>query len=64
MKHLSIHGIEYRPGCVLRLQEMTGFGERDYPVYGRLNEIIVWEDDKFFLITVLLLYFYPVVFEL
>lgn len=53
MKCVSIHGVEYRPGCVLRLNEMDEFGNRDYPEYGRLDEVIVWEDDKFFIVTVL-----------
>ena len=46
------HGIEYRPGCVLRLREMDDV-ENDYPVYGQVDEIIVWEDEKFFILTAL-----------
>ena len=25
--------------------------ENDYPVYGQVDEIIVWEDEKFFILT-------------
>ena len=42
VKHVGIHGIEYRPGCVLRLQEMDELGN-DYPVYGQVDEIITLE---------------------
>ncbi|XP_028418541.1 uncharacterized protein LOC114543958 [Dendronephthya gigantea] len=34
VRHVEIHGIIYKPGCALRLQEMDEIGERDYPVYG------------------------------
>ena len=47
VKRVGIHGIEYRPGCVLRLCEIDDV-ENDYPVYGQVDEIIVWEDEKFF----------------
>ncbi|CAH3115461.1 unnamed protein product [Porites lobata] len=50
VKRVGIHGIEYRPGCVLRLREMDDV-ENDYPVYGQVDEIIVWEDEKFFILT-------------
>ncbi|XP_068678521.1 uncharacterized protein [Montipora capricornis] len=50
VKRVGIHGIEYRPGCVLRLCEMDDL-ENDYPVYGQVDEIIVWEDEKFFILT-------------
>jgi hypothetical protein len=50
---VSIHGVEYRAGCVLRMKEMGEFGERDYPEYGRLDEVIVWNDAKYFAVTVL-----------
>ena len=53
VKSVSIHGVEYRLGCVLRLQEMDEFDARDYPEYGVLNEVIVWNDAKYFVITVL-----------
>ena len=46
----GIHGIEYRPGCVLRLREMDDV-QNDYPVYGQVDEIIVWENEKFFILT-------------
>ncbi|XP_028419220.1 uncharacterized protein LOC114544948 [Dendronephthya gigantea] len=48
VRHVEIHGIIYKPGCALRLQEMDEIGERDYPVYGEVEEIVVWEDRKFF----------------
>ena len=25
--------------------------ENDYPVYGQVDEIVVWEDEKFFILT-------------
>ena len=30
---------------------MDEFGERDYPSYGELEEILIWEDQKFFVVT-------------
>ena len=50
-QHVGIHGIEYWPGCVLRLQEMDELLGNDYAVYGQVDEIIVWEDEKFFILT-------------
>ena len=50
VKRVGIHEIEYRPGRVLRLHEMDDL-ENDYPVYGQVDEIIVWEDEKFFILT-------------
>lgn len=32
---------------------MDEFGERDYPSYGKVEEIVVWEDSKFFVVHVL-----------
>ena len=32
---------------------MDEFGERDYPSYGKLEEILIWEDQKFFVVTLL-----------
>ena len=32
---------------------MDDFGARDYPCYGKVEEIIVWEDRNFFLVQVL-----------
>ena len=49
VKHVGIHGIECGPGCILRLQEVDELGN-DYPVYGQVAEIIVWEDEKFFIL--------------
>lgn len=40
-QHVGIHEIEYRPGCDFRLEEMDELGN-DYPVYGQVDEIIVW----------------------
>ena len=40
VKRVGIHGIEYRPRCVLRLREMDDL-ENEYPVYGQVDEIIV-----------------------
>lgn len=53
VKGVGIHGIEYRPGCDLRLHEMDDVDdlENEYPVYGQVDEIIVWEDLKFFILT-------------
>ncbi|XP_028395767.1 uncharacterized protein LOC114519789 [Dendronephthya gigantea] len=53
VKHVEIHGVRYRPGCALRLQEMDDLGERDYPCYGIVEEILIWEDGKFFVVKVL-----------
>jgi hypothetical protein len=53
VKHVEIHGVSYRPGCALRLQEMDDLGERDYPSYGIVEEILIWEDGKFFVAKVL-----------
>ena len=50
VRHIVIHGTEYRPGCVLRLQEMDDIGN-DFPIYGQVEEIIIWEDEKFFIAT-------------
>ena len=50
VKRVGIHGIEYGPGGVLRLREMDDV-ENDYPVYGQVDEIIVWEDEKCFILT-------------
>ena len=37
-------------GCVLGLREMDDL-ENYYPVYGQVDGIIVWEDDRFFILT-------------
>ena len=50
VKQVGIHGIEYRRGCLLRLQEMDELGN-DYPVYGQVDKIIVWKYDKIFILT-------------
>lgn len=31
---------------------MDDSGERDYPEYGQLDEVIIWEDAKYFVVTV------------
>ena len=51
VKYVQIHGIKYRPGCALRIADMDEVGECDYPTYGRLEEIIVWNDEKFFVVV-------------
>ncbi len=53
IKYAEIHGIQYRPGCVLRFADMDELGERDYPSYGKLQDIFIWEDEKFFVLIVL-----------
>ena len=50
VRHIVIRGTEYRPGCVLRLQETDDIGH-DFPIYGQVEEIIIWEDEKFFIVT-------------
>lgn len=45
--------MDYRLGCVLRLQDMDEFGGQDYPGYGILIQVIVWNDQKYFVLTVL-----------
>lgn len=32
---------------------MDEFGERDYPSYGKLEEILIWQDQKFFILNLL-----------
>ena len=54
VKRNVIHGTEYRPWCVLRLQEMDDMGH-DFPIYGHVEEIIIWEDENFFIATKLFL---------
>ena len=41
VKHVTIHGIEFRPGCALRIKNMCEFDGQDFPVYAQLKEIIV-----------------------
>ena len=50
---VEIHGVEYRIGCVLRLAEMTLDANQDYPLFGEVEELLVWEDEKIFVVTVL-----------
>ena len=50
---MTIHGIELRPGCALRIKNMCEFDRQDFPVYAQLKEIIVWEDEKFFIVNIL-----------
>ena len=30
---------------------MDEVGESDYPTYGKLEEIIIWDDEKFFVVV-------------
>ncbi|CAB4034113.1 Hypothetical predicted protein [Paramuricea clavata] len=53
VKHVEIHGVSCRPGCALRLQELDDFGESEYPSYAIVEEILIWEDGKFFVVKVL-----------
>lgn len=32
---------------------MDELGERDYPSYGKLQDIFIWEDEKFFVLILL-----------
>lgn len=54
------HGIEYRPGCVLRRQEKDEFWN-DFPVYGQVDEIIAKEDEKFFVLMNLKLFLFSII---
>ena len=38
---------------MLRVADMDDFGERDYPSYGKLQDILIWEDEKFFVLILL-----------
>lgn len=53
VKRVQIHGTEYRPCCALRIVEMDEVGFSDNPSYGKVEEIIIWEDEQFFILTVL-----------
>ena len=53
VKRVQIHGTEYRPCCALRIVEMDEVGFSDNPSYGKVEEIIIWEDEQFFIHTVL-----------
>ena len=53
VKYVQIHGIEYRPGRAIRIADMDEVGECDYLTYGKLKEIIVWNNEKFFVVIVL-----------
>ena len=53
VKNVEIHGIQYRLECVLRIVDMDESGERDYPSYGKLEEILIWQDQKFFVLVLL-----------
>ena len=44
--------MEYRPGSVVRLAEMTLDSDQDYPLFGQVDTTLVWEDEKMFVITV------------
>ena len=45
--------MQYRPGKALRLKDMDDYEKKDYPAYGKLQEIIVWENAKHFVVTLL-----------
>ena len=45
--------MQYRPGKALRLNDMDDYEKKDYPAYGKLQEIIVWENAKHFVVTLL-----------
>ena len=32
---------------------MDGWGKRDYPTYGKVEEVIIWNDVKYFVIALL-----------
>ena len=51
MRSVQIHGIEYRPTFIVRIKEIDS--ANDFPVYGSIQEIIVWEDEKFFSLALL-----------
>ena len=50
---MEIRGISYKTGCALRLEEMDEIGERYYPSYGKVEEIVVWEDRNFVVVRAL-----------
>ena len=52
-KWVEIHGVEYRIGCVVRLAEMSLNSCQDYPLFAEVAEILVWEDEKIFVVNVL-----------
>ena len=53
MKYVQIHRVEYCPGCVITIANMDEDGERDYPIYGKIEEIIIWDDEKYFVVDLL-----------
>ncbi|KAK2559088.1 hypothetical protein P5673_018205 [Acropora cervicornis] len=46
VKHVGIHGIEYRPECVLRLHGMDDL-ENDYPVYDKWMRLLFGKTRNF-----------------
>ena len=52
-KWVEIHGVEYRIGCVVRLAEMSLNSCQYYSLFGEVAEILVWEDEKIFVVNVL-----------
>ena len=38
---------------MLRLEEMTIDGNQDFPSFGEIDQILVWEDEKMFVVSVL-----------
>ena len=52
LQSVSIHSVEHRAGCDLRMKEMGEFGDRYCPEYGRLDDVVVWNNAKYFVVTV------------
>lgn len=50
---VEIHGVEYRIGCVVRLAEMSLNSCQYYSLFGEVAEILVWEDERIFVVNVL-----------
>ena len=53
MKYVTIHGVTYKKGCCIRLKEIEEYGCSDFLLYGCLQEVIVYEDAKFFIVEIL-----------
>ncbi|XP_033099745.1 uncharacterized protein LOC117103311 [Anneissia japonica] len=46
---VKIHGHKFRPGCCLRLN----YDENEVPIFGKLTEIIVFNQEKLFVVDVM-----------